>query len=94
MGLLAWIAVGLIGGLLAKLIVPGAAPGGGGLFGIIVTILLGIAGALVGGFLATAMGLGNGVDDFDFGTILLSVIGAVIILIIYNALVGRRGLRI
>jgi uncharacterized membrane protein YeaQ/YmgE (transglycosylase-associated protein family) len=93
-GILAWIIVGLIGGIVAKLIVPGDDPGGGGILGIVVTILLGIAGALLGGFLAVAMGISNGVDDFDIGTILLSIVGAVIILVAYNALVGRRGLRV
>lgn len=94
MGILAWIIVGLIGGVIAKLVVPGDDPGGGGLLGIVVTILLGIAGALLGGFLAVAMGISNGVDDFDLGTILLSIVGAVLILVVYNAVVGRRGLRV
>jgi uncharacterized membrane protein YeaQ/YmgE (transglycosylase-associated protein family) len=94
MGILAWIIVGLIGGVVAKLLVPGDDPGGGGILGIVVTILLGIGGALLGGFLAVAMGISNGVDDFDIGTILLSIVGAVIILVAYNALVGRRGLRV
>jgi uncharacterized membrane protein YeaQ/YmgE (transglycosylase-associated protein family) len=92
MSLLAWILVGLIGGLIARLLVPGDTPGPGGLLGIVVTIILGIVGALLGGFLATAMGIGNGVDDFDVGTILLSVVGAVIILVAWGALSsGRRG---
>jgi uncharacterized membrane protein YeaQ/YmgE (transglycosylase-associated protein family) len=93
-GILAWILVGLIGGVIAKLIVPGDDPGGGGPMGIVVTILLGIAGALLGGFLAVAMGVGNGVDDFDMGTILLSIVGAVIILFGYKALTSRGGLRV
>ena len=44
MGIIAWIVVGLIAGVLAKLIMPGDDPGG-----FIVTILLGIVGAFVGG---------------------------------------------
>jgi uncharacterized membrane protein YeaQ/YmgE (transglycosylase-associated protein family) len=75
MDIIAWILVGLIGGALAKLLMPGNDPGG-----IIVTILLGIAGAIVGGFLSVALGLGNGVDDFDIGTIVLSAIGAMLLL--------------
>lgn len=94
MGILAWILVGLIGGVIAKLVVPGDDPGGSGLLGIVVTILLGIAGALLGGFLAVAMGISDGVNNFDLGTILLSIVGAVIILVVYNAVVGRRGLRV
>ncbi len=79
MNIIAWIVVGLIGGALAKLLMPGDDPGG-----IIVTILLGIAGALLGGFLSVALGVGNGVDDFDIGTIFLSVVGAMIILAGYR----------
>jgi uncharacterized membrane protein YeaQ/YmgE (transglycosylase-associated protein family) len=75
MNIIAWILVGLIGGSLAKLLMPGRDPGG-----LIITILLGIAGALVGGFLSVALGVGNGVDDFDIGTIVLSVVGAMLLL--------------
>jgi len=85
MNIIAWILVGLIGGSLAKLLVPGRDPGG-----LIITILLGIAGALVGGFLSVALGVGNGVDDFDIGTIVLSVVGAMLILGGYR-LVTRAG---
>jgi uncharacterized membrane protein YeaQ/YmgE (transglycosylase-associated protein family) len=97
MGILAWIVVGLIAGVIAKAIVPGDDPGGLGPLGIVVTILIGIAGALLGGFLAVALGISNGVDDFDLGTIVLAIIGAVIILAGYKALVGGsrgRGLRV
>jgi uncharacterized membrane protein YeaQ/YmgE (transglycosylase-associated protein family) len=87
MGILAWLLVGLIGGVIAKMLVPGDDPGGGGILGIVVTILIGIAGALLGGFLAVAMGIGNGVDDFDIGTIFLSIVGAVLILVAYKAIV-------
>jgi len=96
-GLLAWIVVGLIAGVIAKIIVPGDDPGGFGPIGIVITILIGIGGALLGGFLAVALGISNGVDDFDIGTIFLAVVGAVIILFGYKALVGGgrgRGLRV
>jgi uncharacterized membrane protein YeaQ/YmgE (transglycosylase-associated protein family) len=53
---------------------------------------LGIAGALVGGFIAVALGVSNGVDDFDIGTVLLSIGGAVLILVLYKALFRRRGI--
>ncbi len=51
MGIIAWIVLGLIAGVLAKIIMPGRDPGG-----IIVTILIGIAGALVGGFVFSLFG--------------------------------------
>ena len=86
MGILAWILVGLVAGLIARLLVPDEGLGNG-LVGIVVTVLLGIAGALLGGFLAVAMGLSNGVDDFDIGTIFLSIVGAVLILVAYKAIV-------
>ena len=92
MGILAWMLVGLIGGVVAQLVVPGDDPGGRGPIGIVITIVLGIAGALLGGFLAVALGVGNGVDNFDIGTIMLSIAGAVLILVGYNAL-SRNGLR-
>ncbi len=75
MNIIAWILVGLIGGTLAKVLMPGRDPGG-----IILTALLGIGGAILGGFLSVALGLGNGVDDFDVGTIFLAVVGAMLIL--------------
>jgi uncharacterized membrane protein YeaQ/YmgE (transglycosylase-associated protein family) len=44
------------------------------------TIVLGVGGALLGGFLSIALGLGNGVADFDIGTIVLAVVGAMLLL--------------
>lgn len=55
MGILAWIVVGLIAGVVAKAIMPGDGPGG-----IILTILLGIAGAFVGGFLSRCVNFAVG----------------------------------
>jgi uncharacterized membrane protein YeaQ/YmgE (transglycosylase-associated protein family) len=73
--------------VIAKLLVPGDDPGGASPLGIVITVLIGIAGALLGGFLAVALGVGDGVDDFDIGTIFLSVVGAVLILVVYKAIV-------
>jgi len=84
MGILAWILFGLIAGVIAKLIMPGKDPGG-----FIVTILLGIAGALIGGFIGSALGFG-GVDGFNFGSFLIAVVGAILLLVIYRAMSGRR----
>jgi uncharacterized membrane protein YeaQ/YmgE (transglycosylase-associated protein family) len=85
MSIIAWIVVGLIAGSLAKLLMPGRDPGG-----CIVTILLGIAGAFVGGFLAVALDISEGVDDFDIGTIVLAVVGAMLILFVYRLFAGNR----
>jgi uncharacterized membrane protein YeaQ/YmgE (transglycosylase-associated protein family) len=80
--IIAWILIGLVAGALAKLIMPGDDPGG-----IIVTILIGIAGAFVGGFLASLVGLGGGGLIW---TIIVATIGAIILLLIYRLLAGRR----
>jgi uncharacterized membrane protein YeaQ/YmgE (transglycosylase-associated protein family) len=86
MSILAWLLVGIIAGAIAKFLMPGDDPGG-----IIVTILLGIAGAIVGGFIAVALNISNGVDDFDFGTIVLAVLGAILLLGLYRVVLGERG---
>ena len=84
MGILAWIVVGLIAGVLGKLIMPGDDPGG-----IIVTILIGIVGAFVGGFVMNLFGFGD-VSGFNLYSILVATLGAVILLAIYRAVVGGR----
>lgn len=85
MGIIAWIIVGLIAGFVAKALMPGKDPGG-----IIVTVLLGIAGAFVGGFLAVALNISDGVNNFDIGTIVLAIAGAMLLLFVYRALSGGR----
>ena len=80
MGILSWIAMGLIVGLLAKFIMPGKDPGG-----IIITILIGIAGAFVGGFIGSFLGLGA-VTGFNIGSLLLAIGGAVLLLILYRVI--------
>ena len=82
MGILAFIVVGLVAGLLAKLVMPGDDPGG-----LIVTTLIGIAGALVGGFIASLVGVGGGGLIW---TIVVATIGAFILLAIYRMFAGRR----
>lgn len=78
MGILSWIVMGLIVGALAKFLLPGRDPGG-----VIVTILLGVAGAFVGGFIGSFLGL-DPVAGFNLRSILLSVGGAVVLLILYR----------
>ncbi len=80
MGLLSWVLVGLVAGLLAKLIMPGKDPGG-----FFVTILIGIVGGLVGGYLGKLVGFG-GVSGFDFKSILLATGGSLILLFVYRKL--------
>jgi uncharacterized membrane protein YeaQ/YmgE (transglycosylase-associated protein family) len=85
MGIIAWIVLGLIVGALAKLIMPGDDPGG-----IIVTTLIGIVGALLGGFVASRV---FGIDAsgfFNIYTWIFGIVGSLILLAIWRAIVGRR----
>lgn len=83
MGILSWIVLGLIVGILAKWIMPGPDPGG-----IVVTILIGIAGAFVGGFLGSLLGLGS-VSGFNPGSLALATVGALLLLWGRRQLAGR-----
>jgi uncharacterized membrane protein YeaQ/YmgE (transglycosylase-associated protein family) len=84
MGILSWIVVALIAGLVAKLVLPGDDPGG-----LIVTTLIGIAGALVGGFVVGVLG-GAGVTGLNIWSILVATLGAVILVAIYRLFAGGR----
>jgi len=81
-GIVGWIVFGLIVGVVAKLVMPGRDPGG-----MIVTVLLGIAGALVGGFIGRAMGL---YGPQDVAGMLMSVVGAIVLLFLYRMVAGGR----
>ena len=83
MGILSWIVLGLLAGLLAKYIMPGNDPGG-----IILTIVLGIAGAVVGGFIGTLLGFGD-ISGFDLRSLAIAVCGALLLLFGYRQL--RQG---
>ncbi len=86
MGIIAFIILGLLAGIIAKAIMPGRDPGG-----IIVTALIGIAGALLGGFLAGAIFDADPLDEFfDISTWLTAIVGAIILLAIYRLVVGDR----
>ena len=86
MGIIAFIILGLIAGAIAKALLPGDDPGG-----FIITTLIGIAGALLGGFIAAALFDADPMDEFfDISTWLTAIIGAIILLLIYRMVVGRR----
>ena len=84
MGILAWVILGLISGAIAKAIMPGRDPGG-----FVVTMLIGIVGAVIGGFLGNTLFGISGVSGVNLYSILISVVGAVILLWIYR-MVTRR----
>ena len=86
MGLISWIVVGIIAGLLASWILPG--PGSGGFTGVSLMILTGMAGASVGGFVFNILGE-TGLMGFNVWSILVATFGASILLFVYD-LVARR----
>jgi uncharacterized membrane protein YeaQ/YmgE (transglycosylase-associated protein family) len=86
MGIIGWIILGLLAGMIAKAILPGDDPGG-----IIITTLLGIGGAIVGGFIVKLLGFGDPIDEFfDLSTWLGAIVGAIVLLLLYRAIAGPR----
>ena len=90
-GILGWIIMGLIAGLLAKAIMPGKDPGGA-----ILTTLLGIIGAVIGGFIGRGLGYGRAIDSASqlsepgfLMSMVLAIIGAIVVLSIYRLATGR-----
>ena len=81
MGILTWIVLGLVAGLLTNFLMPGKGP-----TGLVLTALLGIAGALVGGFIGSHLFGIEDITGFDVRSVLLAVGGAVLLLIVYGAL--------
>jgi uncharacterized membrane protein YeaQ/YmgE (transglycosylase-associated protein family) len=77
--------LGLVAGFIGKAIMPGKDPGG-----FFVTILLGLAGAAVGFLIFTELlGIGDN-QAFDLGGLVGAVIGVLILLALYRAVIGRR----
>ncbi|HKW61890.1 MAG TPA: GlsB/YeaQ/YmgE family stress response membrane protein [Candidatus Acidoferrum sp.] len=83
MSFLAWIVLGLISGFIASKIVNKSGQGA------VMDIVLGIVGAIAGGWLFNAIGH-VGVTGINLYSILVSVVGAVVVLFIYHALVGGQ----
>lgn len=82
LSLILFLVFGLVVGALARLIVPGSEPGGW-----IVTMLLGIAGSFLGGFLGRLLGFYREGETAGF---LMSVLGAIVVVSLYRAVVVRR----
>lgn len=78
MGIFSWIIMGLIVGVVAKVLMPGKDPEG-----FIITVLIGIGGAFVGGFIGSFLGFGT-VTGFNVTSILLAVGGALLLLFLYR----------
>ena len=84
MGIISWLVVGAIAGYLAGLLVKGDES-----YGLIGHIVLGIVGAVVGGFIAGALTGGDYITGINVTTIVVAVIGAVIAVVVWNAITGR-----
>ena len=85
MSILAWLVLGLISGFIASKIVNNTGSG------ILLDIVLGIVGAMVGGWLFTTFGA-MPVTGFNIYSVLVAVIGAVVVLVLYHAIFGRRAI--
>ena len=83
MGILSWVILGLIVGVIAKFIMPGKDPGG-----ILVTIGLGVAGAFIGGYVGSALGIGD-VAGFDVRSLVIAVGGSIFLLMIHRLFLKR-----
>jgi uncharacterized membrane protein YeaQ/YmgE (transglycosylase-associated protein family) len=85
MGLLSWIALGLIAGFLARLVVPGRHN-----IGCLATLAVGVAGALIGGLVAEAV-FDEEIDfAFDLKSLAIATVFAVVLLLALQAMAGRR----
>ena len=82
MSVLAWMALGLVAGLVASNILSHSGQG------LLLDIALGIIGAVVGGFLFTTIGA-TGVTGFNLYSMLVAIVGAIVVLWAYHAFSGR-----
>ncbi len=83
MSIIAWLVLGLIAGFIASKLVNKSGEG------LILDIILGIVGAVVGGFLFSAIGAAP-VTGLNLYSMFVAVVGAIVVLVIYHALVRRR----
>lgn len=83
LGIIGWIILGLIAGFIASKIVNNQGQG------VMVDIILGVIGSLVGGFIFNFFGA-SGVNGFNIYSLIVAVIGAIVVLMIYHAIAGRR----
>ena len=83
MGIISWIILGLIAGFIGSKIVDKQGQG------FWLNIALGIVGALVGGFIFDLIG-STGVTGLNIWSMIVAIIGSVVVLLIYNAVAGRR----
>ncbi len=85
MGFLGFLLLGLIAGAIAKAILPGEQGGGW-----LATMILGVVGALVGGWLGSLLFNAPLEEFFSLQTWLLAILGSIVVLLVYGAIVGRK----
>ncbi|MEJ8645657.1 GlsB/YeaQ/YmgE family stress response membrane protein [Streptomyces sp. MS1.HAVA.3] len=86
MGIIAWILIGLLAGLIAKALMPGKDPGG-----LIITMLIGIAGGLLGGWLGKVIFGVDSIDGFfDLSTWIAAIVGSLILLVLYRLVTRNK----
>ena len=85
MSIIAWVILGLIAGFIGSKLVNKTGEG------LILDLVLGIVGAVVGGFIFNTFGAA-GVTGLNIYSLIVAVIGAVVVLFIYHAVVGRRAI--
>ncbi len=83
MSIIGWIVFGLIAGFIASKIVNKQGEG------FVVDVVLGIVGAVVGGYIMSFFG-GTGVNGFNIPSMIVAILGAIVVLFIYHAVVSRR----
>ncbi len=81
--IIGWLILGLIAGFIGSKIVNRTGEG------LVLDIVLGIVGAVVGGYLFTLFGA-SGVTGLNIYSMVVAVIGAIVVLVIYHAIFGRR----
>ncbi len=81
--IIALLLMGLIVGVVARMLVPGHEPGG-----LVVTTIIGVAGAVLGGYLASKVLNQSGTLGFNLYTFVVGLVGAVILLVVYHAVNG------
>jgi uncharacterized membrane protein YeaQ/YmgE (transglycosylase-associated protein family) len=86
MGFWAFLILGLIAGIIARIVIPGKQPGGFWL-----TLLLGVLGAMLGGWLGGLLFRVDLMADFwSWSAWLTSIVGAIVVILIVQAIFGRR----
>lgn len=99
-GLLSWLFVGLVAGVIAEMVVGRGIRGfvsdavlrGQGLCRLVLTILLGVVGAFLGGFVSSAMGWGD-VTGFNLQSLVIATLGAIALILAWHFISDRRGNR-